>query len=74
MVLQYRCTIIQNGVTVRPGDLIFADLDGVLVIPVEMEVEVVTQALAKARTEKTVRQAIENGMSCTEAFKTYGVL
>ena len=74
MVLSYRQTIIENGVTVRPGDLIFADLDGVLVVPHELEVEVVTKALAKARAEKTVRHAIENGMSCTAAFHKYGVL
>lgn len=73
-VLKYRTTIVENGVTVRPGDLVFADLDGVLVIPRELEVEVVTKALEKARAEKTVRQAIENGMSCTDAFNKYGVL
>ena len=74
MVLAYRTTIIQNGVTVRPGDLIFADLDGVLVVPQELEVKVVSKALEKARAEKTVRHAIENGMSCTDAFHKFGVL
>ena len=60
--------------TVNPGDLIFGDMDGVLVIPKEHIDEVVTRALEKARGEKKVRKAIEGGMSATEAFATFGIL
>lgn len=73
-VVDYRCEIEVGGVWIRPGDLVFGDLDGVVVVPRELETDVVTQALEKARAEKTVRTAIENGMSATEAFSTYGVL
>ena len=73
-VVDYRCTIEVGDVTVRPGDLIFADLDGVLVIPREVEQDVITKALEKARGEKVVRNAIENGMSATDAFAKYGIL
>jgi regulator of RNase E activity RraA len=73
-VVDYRCDLEVGGVWIRPGDLVFGDLDGVVVVPQELETDVVTQALEKARAEKTVRAAIENGMSATEAFSTYGVL
>lgn len=73
-VVNYRCPIEIENVWINPGDLVFADLDGVLIIPKELEEEVITKALEKARGEKTVRKAIENGMSSTEAFKTYGIL
>lgn len=63
-----------GDVWVRPGDLVFGDLDGVLVIPRELESRVIEAALEKARAEKTVRHAIEQGMSTTEAYRTYGVL
>lgn len=73
-VRDFRCSIEVGGVSVAPGDLIFGDLDGVLVIPKDLVNEVIPQALEKARKENTVRKEIENGMSSTEAFKKYGVL
>jgi regulator of RNase E activity RraA len=73
-VADYRCPIEIGDVWVAPGDLVFADLDGVLIIPKEIEREVIVQALEKARAEKVVRKDIENGLSSTDAFKKYGIL
>ena len=73
-VVDFRTRIEVGRVRVEPGDLVFGDLDGVLIIPQRVEEEVITKALAKARGEKTVRKAIEGGMSSTEAFRTYGIL
>jgi regulator of RNase E activity RraA len=73
-VLDYGVTVEIDGVVVQPGDLVVGDRDGVLVIPAEIEDEVVERALTKASAENVVRQAIEGGMSTTEAFATYGVL
>jgi len=73
-VTDFPCPIEVAGVWVEPGDLVFGDLDGVVVIPKRVEREVVTGALEKARGEKVVRQAIEQGMSATEAFATFGIL
>lgn len=73
-VVDYRCLIEIGHVTVQPGDLIFGDLDGVVVVPKEVEEEVIARALGKARGEKLVRREIEAGMSSTEAFKKYGIL
>jgi len=73
-VIDYRCPIEVGGVRVAPGDLVFADLDGVVVVPCKVEAEVIERALAKARGEKLVRKEIEAGMSSTEAFRKYGIL
>lgn len=73
-VVDYRCNIEIEGVWISPGDLIFADMDGVLVIPQSVEVEVITNALKKARAERVVRKDIENGLSSTDAFLKYGIL
>lgn len=73
-VVDYRCRIEVGDVTVMPGDLIFGDIDGVLVIPSQLIDTVIEKALEKARGEKTVRKSIEAGMSSTEAFATYGIL
>ena len=73
-VVDYRCPIEIGQVTVQPGELIFADQDGVVVVPRKVEAEVIARALAKARGEKLVRKEIEAGMSSTAAFKKYGIL
>ena len=46
----------------------------VLVIPREAADEVLIKALKKAAGEKTVRKAIEDGMSATDAFAKFGIL
>ena len=73
-VVDFRCPIEIGGVRISPGDLIFGDLDGVVVIPRSVEDEVVELALKKAAGEKVVRKAIEAGMTSTEAFRKYGIL
>jgi regulator of RNase E activity RraA len=73
-VVDYRCPIEVGRATVHPGDLIFGDLDGVVVIPRAYEAEVIDRALEKARGEKLVRREIEAGMSSTAAFAKYGIL
>jgi regulator of RNase E activity RraA len=73
-VADYRCPIEIGQVSVQPGDLVFGDLDGVVMVPKSVEAEVVERALAKARGEKLVRQEIEAGLSSTAAFKKHGIL
>lgn len=73
-VVDYRIPIEIGAVRVRPGDLLFGDIDGVLVVPAEAEVEVFTRALEKARGEKLVREAIEEGSSAVDAFEKFGIM
>ena len=73
-VTNFRCDIEIGGVWVQPGDLIFGDLDGVVVVPRKYEDEVIEKALEKAKKENVVRKAIEAGMSSTAALKKYRVL
>jgi 4-hydroxy-4-methyl-2-oxoglutarate aldolase len=73
-IVAYRCTVEIGGVHIDPGDLIFADMDGVLAIPRAIEGEAMRLALEKARGEKVVRKAIEAGSSSTDAFRKYGIL
>ena len=73
-VADFRCAIEIGGVWIEPGDLVFGDVDGVVIVPRALEAEVVTRALNKARGEKLVRKAIEGGLSATAAFKKFGIL
>jgi regulator of RNase E activity RraA len=73
-VVDLRCSVEIEGVRIAPGDLVFGDIDGVLVVPRDVERDVLEKALEKARGEKLVRKAIEGGMSSTEAFRRFGIL
>lgn len=73
-VVDFRIPVEIGLVRIRPGDILFGDIDGVLVVPVEAEIEVFTRALEKARGEKLVKKAIEEGSSAVEAFEKYGIM
>ena len=73
-VFDYRCDIEIGQVTIHDGDIVFGDVDGVLIIPRAIAEEVIEKALQKAATEKTMRKAIEEGMLVTDAFAKFGVL
>jgi regulator of RNase E activity RraA len=73
-VVDFRIPVEIGAVRVRPGDILFGDIDGVLLVPVEAEQEVFAKALEKARGEKLVRKAIEEGSSAVEAFQKYGIM
>lgn len=73
-VIDFRCTIEIGGVRIAPGDLLFGDREGVLVIPRAVEAEAIAKALDKVRTENKVADAIRGGMSACEALATFGVM
>lgn len=73
-VIDFRTPIEIEAVRIAPGDVIFGDREGVLVIPFEVAGEAVAAALAKASTESEVAIAIRGGMSAREAFEKFGVL
>ncbi|MFF2493992.1 RraA family protein [Agromyces sp. NPDC058064] len=73
-VVDFRIPVEIDGVAVQPGDLIVGDIDGVVVIPQAVELEVLERALTKVQAEARTRAAIESGMSSTTAYETFGVL
>lgn len=73
-VADFRIPIKLGEVLVNPGDIIFGDIDGVCVIPQDIEEEIIMKAFEKANGEKIVKLKIEEGMSACEAFAKYGVM
>lgn len=63
-----------DGVTFSAGDLVFADEDGVVVVPQAVEAAAIVAAWSKVHAENITRDAIRNGMKATDAYKKYGVL
>ncbi|MCC2663596.1 MAG: ribonuclease activity regulator RraA [Geminicoccaceae bacterium] len=62
------------GVTVNPGDLVFGDADGVLVIPQPIVKPTLKLALDKVEGEDRTREELQQGALLAEVFKKYGVL
>ncbi|KAJ5899653.1 hypothetical protein N7495_004397 [Penicillium taxi] len=61
-----------GGVTVSPGDIIFCDpVEGVVAIPRDLLGPVLELMPKLASIEAKVKEALEQGMSVTEAFKKF---
>ena len=73
-VVDWRVPIEMDGVLIRPGDVIYGDRDGILVVPAEAVNEACSRAFEKARGEHAVLKALENGMSTVEAFAAFGIM
>lgn len=73
-VVDFRVPVEIDGVLVNPGDLVVGDRDGVVVVPRDVESEVIERALAKGAIENLIRDAISKGTSSTEALARFGVL
>ena len=73
-VIDVDVTVEIDGVQFCSGDLVFADVDGVVVVPQAIEGEAIRRAWDKVHAENVTRDAIKAGMLATAAYEKYGVL
>ncbi len=66
--------VMCGGVLVNPGDLIFADFDGIVVIPQAIEEKVIEMAMEKVNAESLSRSGLLDGKSLREVYDKYKVL
>lgn len=59
---------------IHRGDLVFADIDGIVVIPERLAEEALKKALEKVQGENVVRDELAKGRSAREVFDEYGIL
>lgn len=74
LVIDYDCPVEAGGVLVHPGDVVFADRDGVVIIPQAVLEQVVEMATAKATGENNSRRELLEGKLLREVYEKYGVL
>lgn len=76
MAVDYQIPIYVKGLDgqllIQPGDYIFGDNDGVVVVPRELTVAVLEKAEAMRATENQTRQALLDGMSAIKVVEKYG--
>lgn len=73
-VMDYRVPIEFGGVRVEPGDIVYGDIDGTLVVPKAAVGEAFARAIDKARGEKNVLKALQDGMTTVDAFRKFGIM
>lgn len=66
--------VVCGGVRVVSGDLVFGDVDGVVVIPQEIAEETIARAQAKVARENHTRDELQQGRLLREVYAKYGVL
>ena len=62
------------GVQIRSGDIVFGDVDGVVVIPQERAGEVIAKAKEKALGEDHTRDELRQGKLLGDVFRKFGIL
>jgi regulator of RNase E activity RraA len=66
--------IMCGGVKVTSGDLVFGDVDGLVIIPQDIANEVIEAALKKVESENLTRRLLEEGQLLGDVYAKYGVL
>ena len=61
-----------NGILIEPDCLVFADSEGVIIIPKEVEVKVIEEIYARGKNEKNILAEIARGLDVNSLTKSYG--
>lgn len=72
-ILDWQIPIIMGNVEINPGDILFADRDGIVCIPRHMAYDVLLKAEEEVRTEKSWREIIAEKLDPKESYRR-GVL
>jgi 4-hydroxy-4-methyl-2-oxoglutarate aldolase len=74
IVADYNCAINCGDVIVGSGDIIFGDIDGIVVIPKQVEKDVIERALEKVDGENRTREELRQGKYLRDVYEKYGIL
>lgn len=74
-VVDFRVPVTIGAVHIASGDIVFGDIDGVVVVPQTVEEEVFRKSFERVKREHSVHDALqEKGISATEAMELFGIL
>lgn len=74
LVIAHGSPVRCGGVLVHPGDIVFGDIDGLVVIPQAVEQEAIARAKEKVAGEDKARQDLERGDLLRVVYDRYGIL
>jgi 4-hydroxy-4-methyl-2-oxoglutarate aldolase len=73
-VVEYDCPLIFGERRVFPGQIVFADLDGIVFIPKEIEMEVIQKAAKRIEVENNVRKELGESNKVRDVWEKYRVM
>lgn len=73
-VVDYNCPVIFGGRRVFVGQIVFADLDGIIFIPKEIETELIQEAAKRVKVESDVRKELGEGKKIRDVWDKYHVM
>jgi 4-hydroxy-4-methyl-2-oxoglutarate aldolase len=73
-IREYQVTVRIAGVVIHPGDFVFGDTDGVVIVPKAITLEVLEAAEDVYRREGKMREELRRGVSVKDAYDKYGSL
>jgi len=71
---EHNVPVMIDGVVISPGDFVFGDADGVVVVPAALAEEVLLLAERIARDETAIREAVRGGAPLYELYERYKTL
>jgi 4-hydroxy-4-methyl-2-oxoglutarate aldolase len=73
-IREYQVVIRIGNVVIHPGDFVFGDADGVVIVPRGMTLEVLVAAEDIYEREGLMREELRQGVSVKAAYEKYGSL
>jgi 4-hydroxy-4-methyl-2-oxoglutarate aldolase len=73
-IVDWDCVITIGSTVVHPGDWVFGDVDGVVVVPTEVVEDVLAESEAKVEKEQLMRAELDRGEPITDVFGRHGSL
>jgi regulator of RNase E activity RraA len=67
-------TVKIGNTVIHPGDFVFGDIDGVVIVPADIAMDVLVAAEDIYQRECGMREELRRGVSVTEAYAKYGSL
>ena len=73
-IREYQVTIKIGDTVIRPGDFVFGDTDGVVIVPAELTLAILNAAEDVYRRERGMRDELRRGAGVKDAYRKYGSL
>ncbi len=71
-IVDFNCPVSIGGVRVNPGDYVFGDEDGIMIIPRAITIEVLEKAETVCARENRIRDAIDGNTSLADLYTKFG--
>ena len=71
-IKEYQIPIKIGDTVIHPGDFVFGDVDGVVIVPKDLTLEILTAAEGVYERERGMREELRRGVSIKDAYAKYG--